>query len=578
MENMFHTAYYVVKKEKPFTDFPDLVQLNSRTGSNMTNCYLSDKACLRFTIDIYNVESEQLLSDLKNAGYISVMIDGANDTGNIENEIVYVKFFNKERGVVQSFLGIEDVKHAHADGVLSAVQTVFEKAGLDNWKEKVVFLCADGAAVNLGKRNGVAAKLKEEIGHLLAIHCVAHRLELGLVDSIKENQRLKQLQEVLQYLHQQYHYSPKALRELRMLADAMEEKVLKPTNLKGSRWLPYIHKATQILCNSYAIFVAHFEDQVSPERTTRPSSAVMGRAKNILHYLKSHTNVQFMHFLLDTLDFLKALSLQFQQDSLTPGEAVQYIEACLNGLTELCLEPGEQQRKMLADAMNGTYRGVELKNTTTDTLATDRKKITDMLTKHIESRLGDLLSTESIVQTFSALDHNVWPKLDNSDESKEAFVLHGRANIESLCHHYQSILVREGTTVTEVLGEYRLYKIWARMRNGPLRDTLLEILQRGDLQTKFNNLGIFAQIYLTMAVSTAACERGFSCMKRVKSDWRSSLSTQNLTRLMFLTIEGPSLDTFDAKRASVFMCRSDVDAESKRQTVYLGIKPGSPAT
>ncbi|XP_034057184.1 uncharacterized protein LOC117536439 [Gymnodraco acuticeps] len=331
-----------------------------------------------------------------------------------------------------------------------------------------------------------------------------------------------------------------------MLADAMEEKVLQPTNLKGSRWLPYIHKATQILCNSYAIFVAHFEDQVSPERTTRPTPAVMGRAKNILHYLKSHTNVQFMHFLLDTLDFLKALSLQFQQDSLTPGEAVQYIEACLNGLTELCLEPGEQQRKMLADAMNGTYRGVELKNTTTDTLATDRKKITDMLTKHIESRLGDLLSTESIVQTFSDLDHNVWPKLDNSDESKEAFVLHGRANIESLCHHYQSILVREGTTVTEVLGEYRLYKIWARMRNGPLRDTLLEILQRGDLQTKFKNLGIFAQIYLTMAVSTAACERGFSCMK---SDWRSSLSTQNLTRLMFLTVEGPSLDTFDAKRA-----------------------------
>ena len=158
--------------------------------------------------------------------------------------------------------------------------------------------------------------------------------------------------------------------------------------------------------------------------------------------------------------------------------------------------------------------------------------MTDMLAKHIESRLGDLLSTESIVQKCSALDHNMWPKLDNSDESKEAFVLHGRANIESLCHHYQSILVREGTTVTEVLGEYRLYQIWARMRNGPLRDTLLEILQRGDLQTKFKNLGIFAQIYLTMAVSTAACERGFSC---VKSDWRSSLSTQN--------------DTFDANRA-----------------------------
>lgn len=109
--------------------------------------------------------------------------------------------------------------------------------------------------------------------------------------------------------------------------------------------------------------MAHFEDQVSPERTPRPSPAVMGRAKNIPHYLKSHTNVQFMHFLLDTLDFLKALSLQFQLDNLTPGEAVQYIEACLIGFPELCLEPGEQQRKMLADAMNGTYRSVELYKT-----------------------------------------------------------------------------------------------------------------------------------------------------------------------------------------------------------------------
>lgn len=114
-----------------------------------------------------------------------MMIDGATDTGNLESEIVYVKFFNKERGGLQSFLGIEDVKHAHADGALSAV---FEKAGLDNWKEKVVFLCADGAAVNLGKRSGVAAKLKEESGHLLAIHSVAHRLELGVVDSKRESE------------------------------------------------------------------------------------------------------------------------------------------------------------------------------------------------------------------------------------------------------------------------------------------------------------------------------------------------------------------------------------------------------
>ena len=49
-----------------------------------------------------------------------------------------------------------------------------------------------------------------------------------------------------------------------------------------------------------------------------------------------------------------------------------------------------------------------------------------------------------------------------------------------------------------------------------------------------------------VSVSTACCERGFSCMTRVKNDWRSSLITPSLTRLMYLKLEGPHLDAFDA--------------------------------
>ena len=59
-----------------------------------------------------------------------------------------------------------------------------------------------------------------------------------------------------------------------------------------------------------------------------------------------------------------------------PGEAVQYTEACINGLTELTLEPGEQHRRMLAAAKTA-YKGVELTDISTDnTLAPERKRIT----------------------------------------------------------------------------------------------------------------------------------------------------------------------------------------------------------
>ena len=55
----------------------------------------------------------------------------------------------------------------------------------------------------------------------------------------------------------------------------------------------------QILCTSFSAFVSHLEDQVSPERRPKPSASIVGRAKNILHYLKVYDNVQFMHFLCD---------------------------------------------------------------------------------------------------------------------------------------------------------------------------------------------------------------------------------------------------------------------------------------
>ena len=38
-------------------------------------------------------------------------------------------------------------------------------------------------------------------------------------------------------------------------------------------------------------------------------------------------------------------------------------------------------------------------------------------------------------------------------------------------------------------------------------------------------------------------------MKRVKNDWRSKLSTLSLNRLMYLTIEGPNVESFNAERA-----------------------------
>lgn len=46
MVNAFQVAYYIAQKERPYTDFPDLLGLCKKTGGSIhDSAYHSDKAC-----------------------------------------------------------------------------------------------------------------------------------------------------------------------------------------------------------------------------------------------------------------------------------------------------------------------------------------------------------------------------------------------------------------------------------------------------------------------------------------------------------------------------------------------------
>lgn len=132
MVNAFHVVYYIVKKEKPFSDFPDLIELNARTGSKMPLWYKSDVACSRFVVDIYKEQRDPLIKKLCAVKFFSVMIDGSTDSANLENELVYIRYLDLDSGIVTSFLGIEDCKHATAECILETIDSIFSRAEVPN--------------------------------------------------------------------------------------------------------------------------------------------------------------------------------------------------------------------------------------------------------------------------------------------------------------------------------------------------------------------------------------------------------------------------------------------------------------
>lgn len=87
---------------------------------------------------------------------------------------------------------------------------------------------------------------------------VTHRLKLGVMKAIKEDCNMAKLHTTLRQIYEQYHYSPKALRELHLITEALEEKVLKLSNLHGSQCLPYVHRATKVSDESFSAVSQNF--------------------------------------------------------------------------------------------------------------------------------------------------------------------------------------------------------------------------------------------------------------------------------------------------------------------------------
>ena len=99
---------------------------------------------------------------------------------------------------------------------------------------------------------------------------------------------------------------------------------------------------------------------INPDRPRKSSPTKIGRAKNLLKFMKDFERLLFMFFMRDILHCLSQLSLTFQKDYLTLDEALEkYEETCLQ-ITDLVGDgTGIWQSKVMAALITtpGIYDG-----------------------------------------------------------------------------------------------------------------------------------------------------------------------------------------------------------------------------
>ena len=157
------------------------------------------------------------------------------------------------------YVGLEEVESSKAPGILKAIKSVMDTID-PQWIKKLISTGTDGASVMMGRKGGVVSLIKQDAPQVIGIHCVAHNLELAFSGTLKSNETMMSIRDLLNGCWKHYKYSPKALRVLLELAEAMEIKVGKPTKASGTRWVPNLLRALAVLLQkNLPAIVSHFQ-------------------------------------------------------------------------------------------------------------------------------------------------------------------------------------------------------------------------------------------------------------------------------------------------------------------------------
>lgn len=307
----------------------------------------------------------------------------------------------------------------------------------ETWKQKLVCLGTDGPNVTIGKNNSVFALLKRDVPCLVSIHCIAHKLELGFQDTVKEVKLFKEVKEMLQGIWKHYKYSCKAVRELKELAELMDERAYKAVKADGSRWIPHLERALNVLLTkNYKCIVMHFQHASQ----ARDSSAEMqGRATNYAKKLTSYVFVKFLHFLLDIIQQVSKVSLVFQRDDSTIALVQDKINTLTASLDALKLRSGQHLRSFEQSVCaDNSFNGVILSKKTGDDASFDTTKdrLIELAKQFITSRFSNFNEDPVLKSAACITEPLLWP------HDRMGLLVHGEEHLNYLKDHFSVILQR----------------------------------------------------------------------------------------------------------------------------------------
>ena len=439
---LFDTAFTVAKHNMSFRDFEVICKLQIKHNLNIGENYLNARACGQFIDAIAAVQRQDANEAICKSRFIAIMADGSTDRSVAEQEAVFIRYICD--GVpVNRFIALVELESGNADGIIQAIDDALDLVGVDKdgQKSKVVNVNLDGASVNMGIHNGVAAKLQATLGpHLTKVHCINHQLELAILDIRKQHSYLGIFESTLKCIFSFYNHSPKCVRELEEIADAINVKLLKFGSVHQCSWVASQLRVVTALDQNYQAICKHFQAII--QEGAKDAAKVSG----LLLRLRSPKFVSFLLFMKDFIQAITRLSQMFWRDDLLPIDVIPQIEVTMLQLVEMKTNPGPSIASL---AKGNLYKGVDLSGEVEPDLADMHKEIITAAVDYMNERFQSIQQPPLV--DFKIFNFSQWPY------DRAELVKYGTSEVKRLLDQFSSVLSEE--EVASAVDEWLLFKL-----------------------------------------------------------------------------------------------------------------------
>ncbi|KAL4099003.1 hypothetical protein QTP88_023506 [Uroleucon formosanum] len=444
--------------------------------------------------------------------------------------------------VYERFLCFVDVsKGQTSNHIVTALFECFEKQKLTMSKIKIIAPSYDGASVMSGHLCGVQSRIKEHYPYAINTHCMAHRLNLIVVDTCKIIKNAKNVFNVLEaiYVHFSQPSKNKKICEMQRNLGLNKGNVLRICDI---RWVCRYKNCVAMLKN-YSSILNILNDEIEEQ-----IDKDVARALGILSSIHKLDFIIVLHILNEVLSIIYVLSNQLQSKSATLGTSSNIIQSVISTfenqrnedsffklweqikefalLNQITLELSHSEPRHLQSYNLETITGAQCETKCRTTGNEHWKIIYFQIIDSVIVNLKYRFSDESLVLANS-LDQFI-----KMDFEKGSYFI----------NHYKDVV---NIDLTSLKAEMLLTKNCIQNRN--LDFDILGI-KKVVTEDAFPNLFKLIQVGLTIPISSATCKRSFSSMRRIKNWLRTTMGQAKFTDLSIISIERDLSNSIDKNK------------------------------